>query len=84
MTSNKSGQVLVYDISYKNYIKKFWPGNSQINLLYMFNDLEHFAAGCQDGGISIMKIQWQFSKQLNRGVFRDANVVHTLKSKVPV
>jgi len=34
MTCNKKGAIITYDVSYQNYIKKWWPGNkdSAINL----------------------------------------------------
>jgi len=50
----------------------------------MFNDLSHFACGNEAGDIYIMKIAYQFDKQLSRAVFRDATVVNVLESKMPV
>jgi WD40 repeat protein len=31
MSASQDGSVIAYDISYKNYVKKFWPGNSAVN-----------------------------------------------------
>ena len=84
MVSTEEGSIIVFDVSYQRYIKKFWPGTAKINLQYQFNDLSHFAAGCEDGNIYIMKLSYHFVKEFNRAVFRDANILHNLRNNVPV
>ena len=32
MVATEEGSVIVFDVSYQRYIKKFWPGDSKINL----------------------------------------------------
>lgn len=84
-TGSKSGDVIVFNITKKEPVKKFSSlARTAINCLYTFNDLSRIAVGYANGEITILSIQYEIDPVEKLAVCSSCVLAQTLKDKSSV